>query len=349
MDDLRREAAATGGVTGRGVDVEGGPIPPGAAGGGAAGRDARWPATGARPPATPAADLAATEGYYGLPVLKPPVWTWEVPLYFFVGGLAGMSGVLALVAVLAGGMPDLVEAALWIAVAGAGASAALLVMDLGRPARFLYMLRVFKWRSPMSVGVWLLTGFGGVVTLGAVLSRWGAEPAGVGELWGAGPAGVLLLLCLVAGALLGALVGTYTGVLIGATAVPAWNAHRATLPLHFGLAGLGSAAAVLELLGYAPGPLHLIGLLVAGGETLVGGWIEVRRHGARDRALRTGSAGALLRVSGGLSGPVSLLLRLLGWRTWAAGVFLLGALVSRYGWLEAGKASARDPAAALGG
>src|SRR6185437_13319116 len=38
--------------------------------------------------------------YYGRPVVKEPVWTWEIPTYFFTGGLAGASSVLSLCAKL---------------------------------------------------------------------------------------------------------------------------------------------------------------------------------------------------------------------------------------------------------
>src|SRR5260370_21780009 len=47
-------------------------------------------------------------------------------------------------------------------------------------------------------------------------------------------------------AIFGTLLATYTGVLIGATAIPAWFLHRTLLPIHFGTAGLGSAPALLE-------------------------------------------------------------------------------------------------------
>src|SRR6185503_16186806 len=107
----------------------------------------------------------STPSYHGRPVLKPPPWTWEVPLYLFAGGVAGGSAVLALAARVGGAPSPTVTTALMLALAGVLLSAALLVSDLGRPARFLHMLRVFKWRSPMSVGVWLLTAFGGAVSV----------------------------------------------------------------------------------------------------------------------------------------------------------------------------------------
>src|SRR5918993_3586740 len=97
--------------------------------------------------------------YYDLPLLKSPVWTWEVPAYFFVGGAAGAAAVIGAAATASGGRSDLVRDARWIAAAGAAASAPLLIADLGRPERFLNMLRVFKLRSPMSVGAWTLVAF----------------------------------------------------------------------------------------------------------------------------------------------------------------------------------------------
>src|SRR5919112_2076566 len=97
--------------------------------------------------------------YYDRPVLKEPVWTWEVPWYLFAGGLAGASAALSFATRLAGN-DRLARSALLIALGGVTASPVLLIMDLGRPERFYNMLRVFKPTSPMSVGTWILTGFG---------------------------------------------------------------------------------------------------------------------------------------------------------------------------------------------
>jgi len=68
--------------------------------------------------------------YYGLPTLKQPVWTWEVPAYFFVGGTAGAAATIAAAARLAGGRPELVRDARWIAAAGGAMSPPLLIADL---------------------------------------------------------------------------------------------------------------------------------------------------------------------------------------------------------------------------
>lgn len=314
LDALREEAARTGEVGAKGARITGGPIP--------------------------AAELP---GYYGRPVVKPPVWTWEIPLYFFLGGLGGMAAVLAAAAWLTGAGGSVVRPALWVAFAGAMASPVLLILDLGRPARFLAMLRVFKWRSPMSVGAWALAGWGAHSTAALGLHEWiiRAEPTG-----GAGAvAEILFAGAMAGGALYGAVIAVYTGVLIGATAIPAWHLHHASLPVHFGIAGLGSAAAALELLGVRLEALHVLGIGAAAVETAFGLWIEIHRHGAGDRALRSGPSGWTLRCAGALAGPGALGLRLAGLVPWAATAFLAGALLSRYGWMAAGRASGRDPEA----
>jgi formate-dependent nitrite reductase membrane component NrfD len=284
-----------------------------------------------------------TKGYYGMPVVKPPVWTWEVPAYFFVGGIAGMSAVIAFAVLITGASYFLARAALWIATVAALVSAGLLVSDLGRPARFLSMLRVFKYRSPMSVGAWVLAAFGAVVALTAVLVQLVPSLRDAG--WSMTVLRIVILPLSGVAACLGAVLATYTGVLIGATAVPAWAKHNQALPAHFGVAALGSAAALLELLGYASPPLWALGAGTAAFETAIGFWVERHRHGAADRALRTGRAGTWLRTAVVLSGPVSLLLRLSGSVSLAAASFLAGVFLSRYGWMEAGRASAEDPEA----
>lgn len=314
LDALREEARRTGRVPDPGGQIAGGPIP---------------------------RSQNPTVGYYGLPVVKPPVWTWEVGLYLFVGGMAGMAGVMALVAFTMGFPIDLVRAALSIAAVGAVIAPALLIADLGRPKRFLYMLRVFKWRSPMSMGVWILVFFSSCA-VPAFLIAEGLELLTRNGIPESLQRGVLFLL-LIGAALFGLLLATYTGVLLGATAVPAWFLHHRLLPFHFGIVALGSAAAALELLGWRMPALNAVGLTVAAVETGIGAWIEMNRHSVTARALHQGGAGALMRCAGIATGPVALIARLLGWVPLAPLVFLIGAILSRYGWLAAGRFSARDP------
>jgi len=148
-------------------------------------------------------------------------------------------------------------------------------------------------------------------------------------------------------AVAGMLLATYTGVLLGATVIPAWFLHRALLPIHFGTAALGSAAAMLELLGHRVAVLNVIGLVTAGVETILMIWLTLDRHGAADRACHHGSSGWLIRISEILTGPISLVARLLGWVPVAGISFLIGSLLGRFGWLSAGKVSGADPEAAL--
>ncbi len=293
-------------------------------------------------PTTPLQPWGATSraAYHGQPILKAPVWTWQIPAYFFVGGLAGMSAVLALAALLLGGGAGLVRTAVWVAGVGGLVNPALLTADLGRPLRFLAMLRVFKRRSPMSVGAWAVSTFGGVAAAAVVFEEWHLAT-------GSPAAADLLLASLVVAAILGAVVAVYTGVLLGSTAIPAWSTRSVLLPVHFGIAALGSAAGLLELMGHPTAPLNAIGFLVASVETVVGATVELRRGRVASRAMRQGVPGTLLRAGGVLAGPASLLLRILGLRLPAAAAFLLGALVSRYAWIAVGRASAHDPEALL--
>src|SRR5438132_2170350 len=225
LEEMREQAWQEGVVPGKGVDVTGGPIP--------------------RKP-----------GYYGQPVVKPPVWTWEIPIYFFIGGLSGMSAVIASAAVLFHHV-DLARTAMWLGAIGVILSSILLIMDLGRPLLFINMLRVFKHQSAMSMGVWIRSMFGA-----CVVPRWIARELHAHQVFG-GTIDQLLRIdtgVLIFGSVFfGTLLATYTGVLIGATAIPAWFLHRLLLPIHFGTAGLGSAAGLLELLGHRIAVLNALG------------------------------------------------------------------------------------------
>src|SRR5437879_12407951 len=116
-------------------------------------------AAGLRPAGSPFPMASPDTGYYGIPLLKKPAWTWEIPLYFFVGGAAGAAAVVGAIADYTGADRRLVRDARWIAAAGAIISPALLIADLGRPSRFLTMRRYFKLHGPMSVGACTLAAF----------------------------------------------------------------------------------------------------------------------------------------------------------------------------------------------
>jgi Polysulphide reductase, NrfD len=309
-------------------------------------REKRVKSQGVRPAGSPFPLASAETGYYGIPLLKEPSWTWEVPLYFFVGGAAGAAAVVGAIASYTGAERKIVRDARWIAAAGSIVSPALLILDLGRPERFLNMLRVFKPQSPMSMGVWTLVGFSG-----------GASAAAFAELMRARYGDSLPLRLLenagqAASLAFGLPLSNYTGVLIGATAIPAWNANAGELPIHFGMSGLGAAVGLLELMGNRKSrALQMLGL----GASIFEMWEGWRLEGRNLRTLdplKYGFSGNVTRVGGVLSGPLPALLRLLSLagndrrsnqlRKWAAISAVAGSLVTRIAWVQAGHASAQD-------
>jgi hypothetical protein len=309
---------------------------------------ARPPMERAAPDLVPA--VAPEEGsptYYGLAVLKEPVWTWEIPAYFFTGGLAGAAALLGGAAQLAGGpgVARFVRRARVVAAGGAVASSALLIADLGRPERFLAMLRVFRPSSPMNQGTWVLSSFGAcsaAAALGALLPlprplRRAADAAGLGA------------------ALLGLPLVGYTGVLLANTAVPVWQATRNTLPILFAFSGMVSAAATFDLWP-VPGPgtriARRLGLVSRGAEFALSNALH-REAGVVprvERALRHGRGGLLLRAArfGLLAASLLDVLpgaRAPGRRRVIGALGILGTLALRFGVVAAGRASARDPRA----
>jgi formate-dependent nitrite reductase membrane component NrfD len=275
--------------------------------------------------------------YYGLPLLKPPVWTWEIPAYFFVGGAAGAAAVIAAAARLSGGRDDLARDARWIAAVGGAVSPPLLIADLGRPERFLNMLRVFKLQSAMSVGAWTLVAFSSAAAASAGADL--VERATDGRV----PVRVIGNAAEALAAASGLVLSTYTGVLIGATAIPAWSENVKVLPIHFGASGVATAVSILELLGHRDRALNVLGAGAAAIETLIGASLELRDSEALV-PLKNDWTGAVTRVGGVLSGPLPLALRLMAGRSPAARKAaaisaIMGSLLTRVGWLSAGRYS----------
>ena len=290
--------------------------------------------------------VASTQhGYYQLPMVKEPSWSWEVPLYLFVGGAAGSAGLIAAVARLTGDEDELVRHARKIAFAGAILSPALLISDLGRPERFLAMLRVFKPQSPMSVGVWVLMAFSAGTTL-ANAGEWFEDRAPYSRL-----AGLMQSLGDIASLLFGLPLVTYTGVLIGATVIPAWNRNIALLPAHFAASGMAACVGLLELMGHETPALQALGVGAALVETGMGASIEMNPDPAME-PLKRGPSGWLIRLGGALSGPVPLVLRAVSFfasrnqasklRKYAAVSSVVGSAITRAAWIHAGHVSARE-------
>lgn len=290
---------------------------------------------------------SALTGYYETPALKRPQWAVEVPLYFFVGGLAGAASLIAAVGSLSSADARLIRHSRWLAAIGGIVSPALLIADLGVPSRFLNMLRVFKIQSPMSVGSWTLVAFSNSAAAAAVLGEFNKRRPNR-------TVNVLTGTSQIAAALTGLILSTYTGVLVGATAIPAWNERVATLPIHFAASGTAAATATLELLGNDFPAINRIALGAAAVETAMGASIELSSSPGT-KALKSGLSGWAMRGAGLLSGPLPLALRMLSLRSKqksrlrraAAIASLAGALLTRWAWVHAGKLSAADPSVPL--
>lgn len=281
---------------------------------------------------------AGRADYYRLPLLKEPVWIWSVPAYFYVGGVAGGSAILA--AFLQGrAMKRLRSVCRKLAFAGSTLGPALLTWDLGRRLRFVNMLRVFRPTSPMSVGSWSLAGTGAVATL-ALLQ--GDRPAARPTSAALGAGGLVL--------------SGYTGVLLAHTANPLWQGTRRSLPFLFAASALASTAAVLELFALnrtEQKVVHRLGtvgrIAEAAGMAMVEREISANPEAAR--TLREGRGGFLWQSARGLllAGVVLNLMpaRSQVKRRRAAVLTTAGAVCLRYALMESGKQAAREPQAAI--
>jgi hypothetical protein len=273
--------------------------------------------------------------YYGRPIVKEPVWKPEIPWYLFTGGIAGGSSVLHGFARLTGN-ERLARTSLFVGAAADAVSPALLISDLGRPERFLNMLRVFKVTSPMSVGSWILFISGGASGAAAALEL----------LRIAKPVKVLAEATSVAA---GAPLATYTGALIANTAIPVWSEARDELPWLFGASAAASAGAAATLFtpAEAAGPARRAAIGGVAAELAIAQAME-KRLGFVGEVYRRGEAGRFMRISKACSAAGAGLLALRGRRSRAAAaagsaLVLAGELALRWSVFKAGFQSARDP------
>ena len=274
--------------------------------------------------------------YYGRPILKPPAWKEpDVPLYLFLGGVAGASSVLAEGAAAAD-LPALRRVARLSAATGAGLGTVALIHDLGRPMRFLNMLRVVKPTSPLSVGTWILSPFAAFASAAAASEVTGIAPR-LGRLAGVGAA------------FFGPPLSTYTAALLCNTAVPSWHEAHREMPFLFA----GSASAAAGGLAMALVPVDQAGparRLAAVGAALELGATEVMEHNLGPllaEPYKLGRPGRLLRaaraltIAGGLGSVVSGRSRVL---SALSGLALMGgSVLMRFGVYGAGVASTKDP------
>jgi hypothetical protein len=273
--------------------------------------------------------------YYGRPIIKEPAWQREIPWYFFTGGLGGASSVLSLVARVSGN-ELLAQRSIQIASAANAVSPLLLISDLGRPERFLNMLRVFKVTSPMSVGSWILAYTSAASSVSAFLNT-------IGRLKRTAD------LARTAAAASGAPLAVYTATLISDTAIPVWHEARHELPFLFGSSAVASAGAASAIV-VPPrdaGPARRMAVGGAIVENVVMKAME-KRLGMLGEPYRQGEAGKYGKLAKACSRGGAALIGLGGRRSRLAAVaggtlLLAGEAALRWSVFKAGFQSARDP------
>ncbi|HLM07711.1 MAG TPA: NrfD/PsrC family molybdoenzyme membrane anchor subunit [Blastococcus sp.] len=273
--------------------------------------------------------------YYGRPIIKAPVWkSPDVPLYLFLGGASGTTAVLGALADLSG-RPALTRVARLFAGAGSIASVGFLVHDLGRPERFLHMLRVMKPTSALSVGTYILSPFSAAAGATAAVELLGWFPR-------------LKRFGGIVSALFGGPMATYTAVLLANTAVPSWRGPHKELPFVFAgsaLAAGGGITMVFAPVGEA-GPSRKMAVAGAAVELAAMHRVETG-HGIVSEPFHEGRAGTLLRAAKACTTAGAGLTVVAGRSrvgSIASGALLAaGSLLTRFGVFDAGMVSARDP------
>ena len=305
-------------------------------------------------------EFPASPTYFERPTLKAPHWEWNVKTYLFLGGIMGGLGLIAMLC-----DPHKEEerrlrrAARFSSFVLAAVNPPILISHLGRPERFLHMLRIVKFKSPMSLGVWGLVLYSGAATANVVreLGDIGIVPRWMRAIAPKALNGVQ--------AVLGSFMAGYTGVLLSASANPLWASGKRHIPATCVASGAASACALASLISTAEGNHRVLRKLEA--LEMIAGAAELlilvdfsKRSGAYGAPLFEGDIGRRLRTSTMIAGTlVPMLLNTLGnviplpqkanaIRTVAASLLTLaGGYMFRACLIEAGKASARDPRAAF--
>lgn len=274
--------------------------------------------------------------YYGNPIVKPPEWTDLIPVYFWAGGMGGACASLALTQRVRRN-DDLARTLVFGAAAATLVSAFCLIFDLKKPSRFMNMLRVFKPTSPMSMGTYVFSLFGGAVLTAAACEMTG-EMQPLGRTAEA-----------VAGAI-GPVMSVYTAVLISDTAVPAWYLGRKTMPMLFA----ATSAATAGGFGVLFGPAHKSGaarrLAIAGAAAIPVALSRLHREVGtfQGKAYKEGPARVLADAAraANLAGLACILISgKLSVAARTGGALLLAAgLLERFAVMRAGRESAKNPA-----
>ena len=288
------------------------------------------------------------DSYYGRPVVKAPPWKGPIAIYLFLGGVAAGSSMLAFGAQCTE-RPALRRNARLTALGTVGLGTLALIEDLGRPERFLNMMRTVKVTSPMSLGTWIVGGFGtfsGV--LGALeVDRMSGQRLPLGPLrplLGAaeGPAALGQVV-------LAPVLASYTGALLGNTVVPTWEAGRGHLPYLFASSAslaAGGAAMVTTPVAEA-GPARLLAAAGVAGDVASMHLMKESMHPLEREPLETGTPGKLLTwaerlaIAGGIGTLLGGRSRVIAAASGAA--LLTASALTRFGVLNAGLESVKDP------
>ena len=262
------------------------------------------------------------------------------------GGAAGAALAMGAAAQFKGSpeLRDLISRAHWVGIVGSSIGGVLLILDLGRPERFLHMLRVFRPTSPMNVGAWILAGAPAAAVTAGLFVRSRSSWRYAGEVAG------------YTSGLLGLGLATYTGVLVANTAVPVWQESRQVLPLLFGASGMSAAGSILNMFDHNRHARAIVrNYAIAGAAAELAAAYAMERHASKVEQVglpfRSGVSGALWRTAAILT-AASIVTQLIPRRTRgvriAAGLFgALGSMALSFAVHYAGEQSARDPRAAF--
>ena len=296
--------------------------------------------------------------YYGIPPIKHAHWTWQIPLYFWIGGITAGVALYSAVSKLVGKEdPAVTRLGRYFSVASMIVSPVLLIWDLGRPERFLNMMRIWKLRSPMSNQSWALVTYGNIS--GVLMLKQAAEDGLMGRgglarlVKAVVPDRVLQVLSLP----LALFIGSNTGTLLSATSVPIWARNWMLMGPTFLASGISTGLSfislVLNLLRTGRPDTHhslqraeKIMLLAEAG--LIGA--SLARMSRWGKPLLTGKIGALF-VGGTLLGGIAAPLALLSGKETrqksmlSSALVLAGGLAFRFAVVLAGRKSADDPQA----
>ncbi|MEN3337664.1 MAG: hypothetical protein V7647_1340 [Acidobacteriota bacterium] len=301
-------------------------------------------------------------GYYGLPMLRAPVWGWHVAWYFLLEGISAGACILSTVAQLAGDERDaaIVRTGRFVAAAALLPCPALLVADLGRPERFHHMLREFKPSSPMNTGAWALTAYSAPVGMLALKEWTGGRRASAlvsrtARLVPATPLAVAALPCALT-------MISYPGVLLSTTSTPMWARTR-LLGALVACSSMSTGAAAISFVVAARTPaadrtlgrlqriehvatgaeaLALAGYLLSAGKTAepltCGRYCRLFWGGAVAVGLVAATVGRVLsKRNGRHSRPATM---------WSAACTIAGAWALKWALVHGGRSSAEDPTAA---